>query len=103
MNAGQLSMESECHTPLRPRCRCSIAVAPGLRFLPYFSALCRVNPLIFFRCNIGGGTLNQRVAGSSPARLTTYLFLTKVVLPVFADRTKGMISSLCPSFVPTHS
>ena len=28
-------------------------------------------------------TLNQRVAGSSPARLTTYLVLTKVVSPRF--------------------
>ena len=47
-----------------------IAVAPGFRILPHFAESCRPNPLIFFRCNIGRRTLNQRVAGSSPARLT---------------------------------
>ena len=39
--------------------------------LPLYARLCRVNSCKLCRLNVQGPTFEQRVAGSSPARLTT--------------------------------
>ncbi len=45
-------------------------------------------------------TLNQRVPGSSPGRLTTYPFLAKAVSVDVCSNFKGGVSSLCPELCP---
>jgi hypothetical protein len=47
-----------------------------------------------------GRPLSQRVAGSSPARLTTYLSLTKAVVSDSLPDAKVRDSSLCPELCP---
>ena len=46
-------------------------------------------------------TLNQRVAGSSPARLTTNLLLIKAVAGSFRSGFNRGVSALCPVSCPS--
>jgi hypothetical protein len=54
----------------------AFAVAPGLRILPYFAALCRANLLIFFVLSGPNMTLDQHIGVRIPGGAATLESIT---------------------------